>query len=109
PTLCFNYRRSDGYKVSSAERSPVLNYSDDYNADPFWLSLIKECIWNARSLFQFLIEQPGQLKYIEWPTFDTTLRTAMLTLVLVASLVVALSSVDSALSYLLASFLRSKA
>lgn len=83
-----------------------------------------------KSLFVFLIEQPSQLKYIEWPSFSNTvclirlclfsvtnhnvlndylyifmnplqLRTAALTLVIVAFLLVALSSVDSALSYLL--------
>jgi len=83
-----------------------------------------------KSLFAFLIEQPSQLKYIEWPSFSNTvcliglllflvtnhdvlngylyilinpwqLRTATLTLVIVAFLLVALASVDSALSYIL--------
>ncbi|KAA8515645.1 hypothetical protein F0562_018744 [Nyssa sinensis] len=58
------------------------------------------------SLFVFLVERPSQLKYIEWPNFQSTLKTASLTLVLVALLIVALSSVHSALSYLLALLLR---
>ncbi|KAF9623459.1 hypothetical protein IFM89_003043 [Coptis chinensis] len=60
-------------------------------------------------LVVFLVEQPGQLKYIEWPSFQSTLKTATLTLVLVAMLIVALSSVDSALSFLLALLLRKSA
>ncbi|KAI8564785.1 hypothetical protein RHMOL_Rhmol03G0209300 [Rhododendron molle] len=59
-----------------------------------------------KSLFIFLLEQPSQLKYIEWPSFQSTLKTASLTLILMAILIVALASVDSALCYLLALFLR---
>ncbi|KAK4846697.1 hypothetical protein QYF36_020971 [Acer negundo] len=42
----------------------------------------------------FLVEQPSQLKYLEWPSFQSTLKTATLTLVLVALLIVALSSLS---------------
>ncbi|XP_050262602.1 uncharacterized protein LOC126707056 isoform X2 [Quercus robur] len=59
-----------------------------------------------KSLFVFLAEQPSQLKYIEWPGFQSTLKTATLTLALVAVLIVALSTVDSALCYMLALILR---
>lgn len=83
-----------------------LTYNDDIPEEPFWLSLVKEVIWALKSLFIFLIEQPSQLKHIEWPGFQSTLRTATLTLVLVALLIVALSSVDSALSFMLALLLR---
>ncbi|KAG5558562.1 hypothetical protein RHGRI_008490 [Rhododendron griersonianum] len=62
--------------------------------------------WALKSLFIFLLEQPSQLKYIEWPSFQSTLKTASLTLILMALLIVALASVDSALCYLLALFLR---
>ncbi|KAK4410899.1 hypothetical protein Sango_0162900 [Sesamum angolense] len=90
-------------------RNYQLNYNDDSHTEPFWLNLIREAIWTTRSLLLFLVEQPSQLKYIEWPSFQSTLKTATLTLVLVALLIVALSSVDSALSYLLVLFLRRKA
>uniref|UniRef100_A0A5B7BND4 Uncharacterized protein n=1 Tax=Davidia involucrata TaxID=16924 RepID=A0A5B7BND4_DAVIN len=83
-----------------------LSFDDDFPKESFWLTLIKEAFWALKSLFVFLVEQPSQLKYIEWPNFQSTLKTASLTLVLVALLIVALSSVDSALSYLLALFLR---
>ncbi|KAF3793789.1 hypothetical protein EJ110_NYTH01952 [Nymphaea thermarum] len=59
-----------------------------------------------RSLLQFLVDQPGELRYLEWPSFKSTLKTAILTLVLVALLIVALSSIDAALWYLLALILR---
>ncbi|XP_077236219.1 uncharacterized protein LOC143877839 isoform X3 [Tasmannia lanceolata] len=86
-----------------------LRFEDESSSDPFWLSPIKESFWALRSLLVFLVEQPSQLKYIEWPTFQSTLKTATLTLVLVALLIVALSSIDSALCYLLALLLRRKA
>ncbi|KAJ4812630.1 Preprotein translocase subunit SECE1 [Rhynchospora pubera] len=61
-----------------------------------------EPFWSLRVLFQFLAEQPSQLKHIEWPSFQSTLKTATLTLVIVAFLIVALCSVDSTLCYILA-------
>ncbi|WOL20149.1 hypothetical protein Cni_G28951 [Canna indica] len=64
---------------------------------------------SLRSVAVFLAEQPSQLKYIEWPTFQSTLKTATLTLVLVALLIVALSSIDSCLYYVLALLLRKTA
>ncbi|KAB2602368.1 hypothetical protein D8674_003373 [Pyrus ussuriensis x Pyrus communis] len=83
-----------------------LRIDDDSPQEPYFLSLVKEAVWGLRLLFVFLVEQPSQLKYIEWPGFRSTLKTATLTLVLVALLIVALSSTDSALSYLLALILR---
>lgn len=113
-TLQVPYFLRRGYgpaHILSAGRDYQLNY-DEYNnsrTEPFWLNLLREAIWNTRNLLIFLSEQPGQLKYIEWPSFHDTLKTAILTLVIVAVLIVALSSVDSALSFLLALFLGRKA
>ncbi|GFQ03976.1 hypothetical protein PHJA_002541500 [Phtheirospermum japonicum] len=86
-----------------------LDYDDGAHTEPFWLSLVRESICAVRSLFAFLVEQPSQLKYIKWPSFQSTLKTATLILVLVTVLIVALSSVDSALSFLLALLSRRKA
>ncbi|PKA59094.1 hypothetical protein AXF42_Ash001187 [Apostasia shenzhenica] len=36
---------------------------DGFDQEPFW---------SLRSLVLFLFEQPSQLKYIEWPSFDST-------------------------------------
>uniref|UniRef100_A0A1D1Z4R7 Preprotein translocase subunit SECE1 n=2 Tax=Anthurium amnicola TaxID=1678845 RepID=A0A1D1Z4R7_9ARAE len=83
-----------------------LQFGDEHAPEPFWLSLIKDVIWSFRSLVGFLADQPRQLKYIEWPSFQSTLKTAALTLVIVALLIVALSSIDSALCYLLSLLLR---
>ncbi|KAG8391115.1 hypothetical protein BUALT_Bualt01G0154400 [Buddleja alternifolia] len=105
----FRHRCSGTTHILSAGRKYHLSYNDDSHAEPFWLNLMRDTIWSVRNLLQFLLEQPGQLKYIEWPSFQSTLKTATLTLVLVAVLIVALSSVDSALSYLLALYLRRKA
>lgn len=94
------------YVMSVGRNHGQLSFDDDLYEEPFWLSLIKETLWGLKSLFVFLVEQPSQLKYIEWPGFGSTLKTATLTLVLVAALIVALASVDSALSFLLALILR---
>lgn len=96
----------NNHVVSAARNNHALSYDNDLNPEPFWASLIKEVVWSLKSLFTFLCEQPGQLKYIEWPSFQSTLRTATLTLILVALLIVALSSVDSALYCMLNWFLR---
>ncbi|CAO2813716.1 unnamed protein product [Amaranthus hypochondriacus] len=86
-----------------------IKIDDECDEDPFWLCLLKDTIRGLKSLLAFLVEQPGQLKYIEWPSFQDTLRTATLTLILVAALIVALSSIDSALSYVLVLILRKPA
>ncbi|KAK6163078.1 hypothetical protein DH2020_002919 [Rehmannia glutinosa] len=109
PFQYFHHQCSRTTSILSAGGNYQLNYEDDSHTEPFWLNQIRGAIRTARSLFFFLIEQPSQLKYIEWPSFQSTLKTATLTLVLVAFLIVALSSVDSALSYLLALLLRRKA
>uniref|UniRef100_J3MXZ9 AP180 N-terminal homology (ANTH) domain-containing protein n=1 Tax=Oryza brachyantha TaxID=4533 RepID=J3MXZ9_ORYBR len=62
-----------------------------------------------RSFVAFLAEQPRQLKHLEWPGFRNTLRTATLTLLLVAVFIVVLSSVDAALCYVLSWLLRKSA
>lgn len=105
------YAHAQGFAASYISRDSDHHQSrlhEDLPGDPFWMTLIKESLWFVRSLFAFLIEQPSQLKYLEWPSFYSTLKTATLTLVLVALLIVALSSVDSVLCYLLALVLRRK-
>ncbi|CAJ1946813.1 unnamed protein product [Sphenostylis stenocarpa] len=99
---------STKFFTSAARSGHQLSYDDDLPEEPFLLSLINDVIWGIKYLFVFLVEQPSQLKYVEWPSFSSTLRTAVLTLILVALLIVALSSVDSALCYLLALALRKK-
>ncbi|KAH7679855.1 hypothetical protein IHE45_06G085700 [Dioscorea alata] len=51
-----------------------LTTKDQFNDEPFWLSLMRDVIWSVRYLVDFLVEQPSQLKYIEWPQFQTTIR-----------------------------------
>ncbi|KZV47291.1 hypothetical protein F511_07714 [Dorcoceras hygrometricum] len=96
-------------RILAARGDYQPSYNDDANMEPFWVNPLREAIWGIQSLLVFLVEQPSQLRYIEWPSFQRTLKTATLTLVLVALLIVALDSVDSALSYLLAFLLRRKA
>eukprot|EP01018_Ginkgo_biloba_P007074 Gb_22317 [translate_table: standard] len=93
--------------ATGADRT-YFGVNDDLDIEPFWLWLVKELLSGLKSALLFLWEQPGQLKYIEWPSFQSTLKTATLTLLLVILLIILLSSVDSASSYLLVSLLRRK-
>uniref|UniRef100_A0A0E0EUC7 Uncharacterized protein n=1 Tax=Oryza meridionalis TaxID=40149 RepID=A0A0E0EUC7_9ORYZ len=77
--------------------------------EPLWLAVVRDITWGLRSFLGFLAEQPRQLKHLEWPGFRNTLRTATLTLILVAVFIVALSSVDAALCYILSWLLRKSA
>ncbi|PSS21768.1 Deoxyribonuclease-1 like [Actinidia chinensis var. chinensis] len=94
------------YATSAGRKLHELSYGDEFRDEPLWFTTIKKPFWSLKSLFAFLLEQPSQLKYIEWPSFQSTLKTASLTLLLVALFMVALASVDSALTYMLALLLR---
>ncbi|XP_060213445.1 uncharacterized protein LOC132640723 isoform X4 [Lycium barbarum] len=50
------------------------NYQSSVNDDeePFLINSMKQAIWTAKSILLFLAEQPTQLKYIEWPGFQST-------------------------------------
>ena len=85
---------------------PYLSIDEDIDTNPFFLWLGKEFLRDFRSALLFLWEHPEQLKYIEWPSFQSTLKTTTLTLLLVMLLIIFLSSIDSALSYFLVSTLR---
>ncbi|CAH8338579.1 unnamed protein product [Eruca vesicaria subsp. sativa] len=97
-----SYKHVGGYRAVSAHQSRSFHEEEP----PLWLSLIRDIVWSTRDLFSFMAEQPSQLKFIEWPSFTTTLKTATLSLFLVAVFIVALSSVDSSLCYVLALILR---
>ncbi|KAL9266093.1 hypothetical protein AKJ16_DCAP14574 [Drosera capensis] len=84
----------------------LSEFDDGSERSSFWVKKYKHFIRTLKAVLIFLSEQPSQLKYIEWPSFQSTLKTAALTLVLVSVLVVALSSVDAVLAYLLALYLR---
>lgn len=87
-------------------RASQYLFDDD---EPLWIAVVREFAVSVRNLVVFLAEQPRQLKHLEWPAFRNTLRTAALTLILVVVFIVALSSVDAALSYILSWLLRKSA
>ncbi|XP_024970595.1 uncharacterized protein LOC112509725 isoform X1 [Cynara cardunculus var. scolymus] len=93
------------HAISVGRGNHELSFNNDVK-EPFWLAPTKGFTRGLKSLFAFLAEQPSQLKYIEWPGFQNTVKTASLTLVLVAMLIVVLSSADSGLWYLLVKILR---
>ncbi|XP_020584854.1 uncharacterized protein LOC110027679 isoform X2 [Phalaenopsis equestris] len=98
-------------KCATARRNHYQRFSsdDEFNQKSFWLIMIQDIIQSLRSLALFLLEQPSQLKYIEWPSLESTAKTATLTLVLVALLIVSLASVDSFLCYMLSLLCRKTA
>ncbi|KAG8056938.1 hypothetical protein GUJ93_ZPchr0002g26687 [Zizania palustris] len=87
-------------------RASQYQFDDD---EPLWLAVVRDVAAGLRGFVAFLAEQPKQLKHLEWPGFRNTFRTATLTLVLVAVFIVALSSVDAALCYILSWLLRKSA
>uniref|UniRef100_A0A0A9AGI3 Uncharacterized protein n=1 Tax=Arundo donax TaxID=35708 RepID=A0A0A9AGI3_ARUDO len=87
-------------------RASEYPFDDD---EPLWLAVVKDLAVDLKGLVAFLAEQPRQLKYLEWPGFQNTLKTATLTLVLVVLFIIVLSTVDAALCYMLAWLLRKSA
>ncbi|CAD6224749.1 unnamed protein product [Miscanthus lutarioriparius] len=87
--------------------------SNEYQLDddePLWLAVVIDlAAVGLKGLVAFLAEQPRQLKHLEWPAFQHTMKTATFTLVLVAVFIVALSTIDAALCYMLAWLLRKSA
>ncbi|TXG53555.1 hypothetical protein EZV62_018811 [Acer yangbiense] len=82
---CFPAERWEKKHVNSVGRDyRQLSFDND--------SVYEEPLWGLKFVFTFLVEQPNQLKYLEWPSFQSTLKTATLTLVLIPLLIVALSS-----------------
>ncbi|XP_040365054.1 uncharacterized protein LOC112173978 isoform X2 [Rosa chinensis] len=68
---CLAVRRvGTTYAASVGKDHHQLSVDDGVPQEPFLLSLFKETVWSLRSLFIFLLEQPSQLKYIEWPAED---------------------------------------
>ncbi|KAH9304222.1 hypothetical protein KI387_008626, partial [Taxus chinensis] len=55
---------------------------DDTKLEPFLISLGKHFLRDIKWALLFLWEQPGQLRFIEWPSFQSTLKTAILTVLL---------------------------
>ncbi|KAH0670026.1 hypothetical protein KY285_024181 [Solanum tuberosum] len=56
--------------ASFVERNYQSSVNDD--EDPFWINATKQAVRAAKSILEFLVEQPSQLKYIEWPGFQST-------------------------------------
>lgn len=94
------YHRHINSATARGNRYQGFSSNDEFDK-PFWLKFINDITLSLRSLALFLVEQPSQLKYIEWPTIKSTAKTATLTLVLVALLMVSLATVDSLLCYIL--------
>ncbi|XP_057816264.1 uncharacterized protein LOC131029690 [Cryptomeria japonica] len=92
-------------RVARAD-SPYFQDDDDLSAESFFINLGKQFLRDIKWALLFLWEQPGELRHIEWPSLQSTLKTTTLTVLLVILLVIFFSSVDSALSFLFASIFK---
>lgn len=93
-------------EASRLDRSLTSNNSYNEQEDALWLWVLKSFYSAVKGCLQFLWEQPGQLRHIQWTPLQSTIKMAMLTMVVVMLLIVFLATVDSAFSYLLARVLR---
>ncbi|CAL5064097.1 unnamed protein product [Urochloa decumbens] len=121
PLLKVTKPQASGHQFAPARLQKCVALSDhgrqelrasDYQFDddePLWLAVVRDLAVGLKGFVAFLAEQPRQLKHLEWPGIQNTLKMATLTLVLVAVFIVALSTVDAALCYVLAWLLRKSA
>ncbi|KAI9176957.1 hypothetical protein LWI28_009203 [Acer negundo] len=67
---CFPAERWEKKRVNSVGRDyQQLSFDDDsVHEEPLWLSLVK----GLKFVFTFLVKQLSQLKYLEWPSFQST-------------------------------------
>lgn len=100
------YREEDWAKLFQPEAIKKEELQEYLNEDPVWLWVFKS--WNSgiKATLQFLWKQPGQIKYIEWPSVKSTVKMALLTLVVVMFLMVFLYTVDSLFRHLLKSSMK---
>ncbi|CAM6103532.1 unnamed protein product [Calypogeia fissa] len=91
----------------AASRQEYNNAGQPPESVPVWLWICLALYRTLTDFLQFLWEQPGQLKDIEWPSFQSTIRMAVLTVIVVAFLIIFLATIDSTFSYVLSSILRS--
>ncbi|NP_001144538.1 uncharacterized protein LOC100277535 [Zea mays] len=104
-----SFRKCAAMSEHGRQELRTNEYQLDDDDEPFWLAVVRDLAVGFKGLVAFLAEQPRQLKHLEWPGFLHTLKTATLTLVLVAMFIVALSTIDAALCYMLAWLLRKSA
>lgn len=100
------YRKEDWEKLFRPQVVKEEELKDHFNEDPIWLWVFKSWLSGIKAMMRFLWEQPGQLKQIEWPSVKSTVKMALLTLVVVMFLMVFLSSVDSLFRHFLKSSMR---
>ncbi|KAL2620971.1 hypothetical protein R1flu_001176 [Riccia fluitans] len=102
----FMPQRQGGRRISLRASSYTRTPRSQPESVPVWLWLVTSLLSAGKSAFQFLCEQPMQLRHIEWPTVNTVVRMAVLTFTVVTCLIVLLATVDSTMSYVLSSLLR---
>ncbi|KAG0594225.1 hypothetical protein M758_UG059300 [Ceratodon purpureus] len=100
------HREVDWEKLFKAEAMKKEELKEYLNEDPIWLWVFKSWYSGINGALQFLWSQPSTVKYIEWPSIKSTVKMALLTLVVVMFLMVFLYSVDSLFRYILKSSMR---
>ncbi|KAK8951835.1 hypothetical protein KSP39_PZI004698 [Platanthera zijinensis] len=73
---------------------------DEFDQKPFWMTIVDDITRTLRSLALFLVEQPSQLKYIEWPSIENTVKRLTIPLCIMSFLIVFLYSIPLTLWFL---------
>lgn len=100
------YREEDWAKLFQPEALNKEELKEYLNEDPVWLWVFKSWHSGIKGALLFLWTQPGQIKYIEWPSLKSTVKMALLTLVVVMFLMVFLYTVDSLFRHMLKSSMK---
>lgn len=93
---------------SSSPARPRLQqgFHEDLAPDNIFVYLITSFLRDLRDGLFFLLKQPGEFKYLEFPSIQIAGKMALFTVVVVMVLIVFLATVDSAFSYIVATVLR---
>eukprot|EP00250_Pteridium_aquilinum_P007118 c16905_g1_i2 orf=217-699(+) len=70
------------------------------------VEIIKSIFRDLQSGVMFLFEQPKELRYLEFPSLQSAGKMAIFTIAVVMVLIIFLATVDSGLSYIVASVFR---
>lgn len=82
------------------------HFDEDVSPSNLFLDIIQSIFRDVRSGLMFLLEQPGELKYLEFPSLQSAGTMALFTIAVVMVLIVFLATVDSGFSSVVASVFR---
>lgn len=79
---------------------------DTISAGNLFVEIIKSILRDLRDGVLFIVKQPKELQYLEFPSLQSAGKMAIFTVAVVMVLIVFLATVDSGLSFIVASVFR---